>query len=160
MQEIWKDIAGYDGKYQVSNFGNVRTDNYKNKGIKRYLTRTHNPTGYVQVALNSKPHYVHRLVAEAFIPNPEGLPCVNHIDEIKDNNCADNLEWCDYSYNLGYNGHNANKKIMAVKEDGTVEHYRSRKEACEKLGLNQSSLSRALKGKVDTYKGREWFYCD
>jgi hypothetical protein len=158
MQEIWKDIAGYDGKYQVSNFGNVRTNDFRGKGISRLLKLPVSSIGYKVVNLNGKTVLVHRLVAEAFIPNPEGLPCINHIDEIKDNNCADNLEWCDYSYNLNYNGHNACKKIMAVKEDGTVEHYESLKDASDALGITSSAISMALHKKKPKVSGRVWFF--
>lgn len=158
MKEIWKDVEGYNGKYQVSNLGNVRTNNYRNKGIKRQVAYTKAPQGYLSVSLSGKSQFIHRLVAQAFIPNPQNLPCVNHIDEVKDNNCVDNLEWCDYRYNLLYNGHNANKKIVAITADGQVEHYKSRKEACELLGLSHTQLGRALHGEVKTYRGRKWLY--
>lgn len=155
MEEIWENIDGLNEIYQVSNFGNVRT--YRN-GEWKLLNRIYYPNGYVGVSIKGKAHYVHRLVAQAFIPNPENLPCVNHIDEIKDNNCADNLEWCDYKYNLSYNGFNANKKIFAITLDGKIERYNSRKEACEKLGISNGSLGKALKGKIPKYKDREWYY--
>lgn len=158
MTEVWKDVAGYDGKYQVSNLGNVRTNNYRNRGIEKQVKYTYVPQGYVCVSLSGKTRFIHRLVAETFIPNPQNLPCVNHIDEVKDNNRVDNLEWCDYRYNLMYKGHNANKKIMAITTDGKVEHYRSRKEAVEKLGLSQTHLGKALHGEVATYRGRKWLY--
>jgi hypothetical protein len=90
MEEIWKDIAGYEGHYMVSNTGKVYS--YKRKKVLSPSTQ-----GYHQVCLckNGKVRsfHIHRLVAEAFIPNPENKPEVNHIDHNTDNNYADNLEW-------------------------------------------------------------------
>lgn len=109
MKEIWKDVKGYEGLYQVSSLGRVKSF--------RQWARAHKPqeyilkpslitSGYHVVTLykNSKREkfQVHRLVANTFIPNPEKLPCVNHKDENKLNNAADNLEWCTYTYNNNY----------------------------------------------------------
>lgn len=105
MEEIWKDIEGYEGLYQVSNFGNVRSiprkGTYKTVHIlKPGKTRK----GYFQVILTKnsigKPFRIHRLVAKAFIPNLNNLPQVNHKDGNKLNNCVDNLEWCTNEYNM------------------------------------------------------------
>lgn len=106
--EIWKDIKGYEGIYQVSNLGRVYNSKYH-----RFLsTPTNRKKKYVDVALNkngvAKSYKVHRLVADAFIPNPNNLPFVNHKDENPSNNCVDNLEWCTNEYNLKYG--NAHKK--------------------------------------------------
>lgn len=112
--EIWKDIAGYEGIYQVSNYGNVKSLEREckgNKGIvyikkEKILTPTINSSGYYHTILRkdgkSIAAYVHRLVAEAFIPNPNNLPIINHKDEDKTNNNLINLEWCDKSYNALY----------------------------------------------------------
>lgn len=109
-EEIWKDIIGYEGLYQVSSLGRVRSlDRYdsNNHFLKgRILKLSANGKGYLKVALNSngkaKTYSVHRLVLQSFIPNPDNLPQVNHKDENKTNNNVDNLEWCDNSYNLNY----------------------------------------------------------
>lgn len=105
MEEIWKDIKGYEGKYQVSNYGSVKTLNYRRTGTARLLIPK-NDKGYLAVGLykngKRKMFLIHRLVAEAFIPNPENLPQVNHIDEDKTNNYVENLEWCTQSYNNNY----------------------------------------------------------
>ena len=101
MEEIWKDIEGYEGIYQVSNLGRVRSLdrkvwNYTKKG--RILKSHSNGHGYQNVSLHNKNKiekhaYIHILVAKAFIPNPENKKEVNHKDFNKENNCADNLEW-------------------------------------------------------------------
>ena len=100
MQEIWKDIANYEGRYQVSNLGRVKTQS----GIIRRTKR--NNRGYVQISLSKNGHdsyfLLHRLVAQSFISNPNNFPQVNHKDEDKSNNMAENLEWCTNAYNRHY----------------------------------------------------------
>lgn len=101
MEEIWKDILGYEGLYQVSNHGRVYSLR-KNKYMKPFSDKA----GYIYIVLNKnkkvKRYSVHRLVAKMFIPNINGLPCVNHMDENKSNNHVSNLEWCTYAYNNSY----------------------------------------------------------
>lgn len=105
MEEIWKDIKGYEGKYQVSNLGRIKVLNYKRSG-QEHIMATKNNKGYCEIRLakdgKRKDFIVHRLVAQAFIPNPNNLPQVNHIDENKTNNCVNNLEWCTQAYNNSY----------------------------------------------------------
>lgn len=112
--EIWEDVKGYEGYYQVSNMVRVKSMRVlktPKNGVKcrksAFLsTKTTHDKQYVLVALcrdGEKKHIqVHRLVAEAFIPNPKNLPCVNHKDENPSNNRADNLEWCTSEYNFQY----------------------------------------------------------
>ena len=102
MTEIWKNIDGYEGKYQVSNFGQVKSM----IGQEKVLHPKKHRNGHLQIGLHKdkkrKTMYIHRLVAQAFIPNPDNLPCVNHKDENPNNNNVDNLEWCTQKYNCNY----------------------------------------------------------
>ncbi len=106
MEEIWKDIEGYEGRYQVSNLGNVKSLNYGNHGYEKNLTPKKNNKGYLSYQLTtervSEYKQAHRLVANAFIDNPQKFPFVNHKDENPLNNCVDNLEWCTHLYNVEY----------------------------------------------------------
>lgn len=112
MEEIWKDIEGFEGYYQISNFGNVKAlANGKRKKHDKILKVQKDSDGYSVIGLHcaekgiySKTHKVHRLVAKAFVQNPDNLPEVNHKDENKTNNYFENLEWCTTKYNLTY-GH-------------------------------------------------------
>lgn len=109
-EEIWKDILGYEGLYQVSSYGRVRSlDRYdeRNRFLRGRILKLHTlRRGYLDVRLCSngkvKSFLVHRLVAEIFIPNPDNLPQVNHRDENPSNDNVDNLEWCDGKYNVNY----------------------------------------------------------
>ena len=110
MIEEWRTIVGYEGQYEVSSYGRVRSlDRYDrmNRFWKGRILNLHTGTGgYLFVGLssngNEKNYLVHRMVAQAFIPNPDNLPQVNHKDEDKTNNNVDNLEWCDREYNINY----------------------------------------------------------
>lgn len=113
-KEIWKDIKGYEGFYQISNLGKVkslkRTISFRRNGVNNTIkvkTIILSPGkyrgGYLQVSLNKRgkgtTNKMHRLVGQAFIPNPENKPCINHLNGIKTNNYAQNLEWCTYEEN-------------------------------------------------------------
>ena len=122
MQEIWKDIVGYENLYQISNLGRVKSvEKYVNSCLKynptikrkEKMLKQYNKSGYLQVALSKngiKTYFlVHRLVAQAFIDNPNNFPQINHKNEIKNDNRVENLEWCDRKYNCNYG--NRNSKI-------------------------------------------------
>lgn len=153
MEEIWRDIPGYEGLYQVSNFGLVRRDGK----IRAYgMCR-----GYPQVSLckngSVRMYYVHRLVAEVFVPNPNRYPIINHKDENPLNSRADNLEWCTYSYNMSYGSAQENKE-RAVEQllDGVVvKRWKSMAEA-QRAGYSQGNISLCCCGQRRSHKGYEW----
>lgn len=164
--EIWKDIEGYEGLYEVSNLGRVR--NVKSGRIlKQYV---HERNGYLQVSLykegKQKKMRTHRAVAMAFIENDNPLEKdqVNHIDCNKTNNCVDNLEWCSCQDNIRHaydnNLHTKKNKIRRVKciELNTI--YSSASEASRKLEIDASSILDVCKGKFKTMKGLHFEYVD
>ena len=108
MSEEWRPVVGYEGLYEVSSYGRVRSlDRFYYRLHKgKVLSPTKDRYGYLTVTLNcngkSKTIKIHRLVAQAFIENPDNLPQVNHKDEVKSNNCVDNLEWCSAKYNNNF----------------------------------------------------------
>ena len=145
--EVWKDIPNYEGLYQVSNLGRVksldRIISFKNssKRVKGTMLAQYLNFGYCQVSLGrkGKKHRVHRIVAEAFIPNPHDYPIINHKDENKKNNRVDNLEWCNYAYNLNYGSRKGwQRKLNGVpvcqytKEGEFVARFDSMVEAAER----------------------------
>lgn len=169
-KEIWKDIRGYEGLYQVSNLGRVKSLCFSTHRILKY-NRTR--CGYLTVALYKngiqKRYLIHRLVAEAFIQNPLNLPEVNHKDENKENNSAENLEFCDHKYNSNYgsaieraalkrtNGKGSIKVLQFTLDNELVKEYPSSKE-CGRNGFNQAAVSRCCRGKIKQYKGYKWQY--
>ena len=173
--EEWRDIKGYEGLYQVSSLGRVKslvrkTNNQYGKK-ERLMTQKLDKDGYKRVGLNKngKQIYygVHRLVAQAFISNPNNYPQINHKDEDKSNNKVDNLEWCDGKYNQNYGTINKRrtqklkKKVICIT---TGEKFDSIIEASEKYNIkNKSDISRVCKGKRNycgnlNGKKLEWGY--
>lgn len=148
-KEVWKPVRNYEGKYMVSNTGKVKSLNYRRTGKEKILKPYVNGGGYLSIFLSKdgkgKHYLVHRLVAESFLPNPNNLPCVNHIDENKLNNIVDNLEFCSYSYNNSYNGKakKVGKKIRGRKQ--TEEHIKKRAEKMRGRKLSEEQIKKMSK---------------
>ena len=154
-----KDIKGYEGLYAVSSCGKVWS--YSNN--KFLMPRHQRKTGYDKVHLGKdgkiRDFLVHRLVAEAFIPNPENKPQVNHLDENKTNNHVENLEWATRRENINYGTHNirvakANSRAVLCVETGLI--YESAEVASRTLAITPSSISIALKYSHRTAGGFHW----
>lgn len=168
--EIWKDIIGYEGLYQVSDIGNVRSLNWRNtQQVKNLYLKSHNK-GYKQVELcnhgNRKMFTVHRLVATAFLPNPLNKSVVNHINEDKTDNRVCNLEWCDFDWNVRYSiPHRAarkvsvrlQQKIQQLDQNGKViKCWENATEIKHSLGYNDWSIKQCCQGKRKNAYGYKW----
>ena len=164
--EIWKDIPGYEGIYQVSNLGNVRSMNYHGTGIVKLLTPTMSG-GYPRVMLSkngiARGFHVHRLVGIAFIPNPHGYDCINHKDETRTNNRVENLEWCTKAYNNTYGTSQTRHAItrslpiLQILNGVVVKRWDSIQDVVA-FGYNASNVCQCCKNKRYSHKGYEWHY--
>lgn len=167
--EEWRDVVGYEGKYQVSNKGNMRTF----QRDRCMSLKQKNTQGYMTVMLwnnkKRKDAKVHRLVAEAFIPNPDGLPVVNHKDENPSNNCVENLEWCTQQYNIVYGfaiqkrikSNPRVKPVVMLNINGEFEmEFDSSADAARYIGGSGSSVWAVCNNRAKTYKGKVFIYKD
>lgn len=175
--EVWKtavyDGELYEGLYKVSNLGKILSLNYRNTGKAELMNPGTDTDGYLEVNLwkNGKPKRcsVHRLVAQTFIPNPDNLPEVNHIDENKTNNRVSNLEWKNHRDNCNHGTRNErsakaringirSKPVLQFTLDGKfVREYPSLSE-CERNGFSKSAVCRCCRGELKQYKGFLWMY--
>ena len=154
-----KDIKNYEGLYAITEDGKVWSYRRK-KFLKPYVHKD----GYAMVGLPHSPVYVHRLVAEAYIPNPEGFTDVNHKDECRHNNTVENLEWCSRKYNINYGTANSrrgktiseknSKPVYCVELDKT---FSSGIEVYRELKIHVNNV---LTGKAKTAGGYHWQYAD
>lgn len=140
MNELYKNIPGYNGKYQVSNLGNVRSLQYKEPRILQQFDRDKCGHKYVELCKDgvSKKFLIHRLVAEAFIPNPDNLPCINHKDKNPANNEVSNLEWCTNKYNVQYS---LATKVKCIETGIT---YNSIRDTAVAFNISHTSIIRSL----------------
>ena len=194
QKEIWRDVKRYEGKYQVSNFGRVKSLARRvwnghawwtqpEKVLKPYVCRN----GYLEVSLsdghyNQKKYRIHRLVATAFISNPNNFPVVNHKDENRQNNNVENLEWCTTMYNTHYgnhlkkltkirrkpefqemarkNGKKASRRVIQLTLDGKfVREWESMSAAARSGKFKVGGISDCCKHKIKYHDGYKWEYC-
>lgn len=184
VEEVWRDIDGYEGRYMVSNLGHVRSMNFRNHGYPMNITPKVNNDGRLWVLLykdrQTKPMLIHRLVAMAFIPNCDNLPQVNHKDENPKNNCVENLEWCTAKYNVEYSlqrhperrarpwlyglygvkkKRKRNQPIAQINSRGEiVKVWEDSRTIMLETGMSDWSISECCRGKRKTAYGFRWRY--
>lgn len=164
--EAWMDIQGYEGKYQVSNKGNIKSSKSgKERLLKPYISYE----GYALVTLSSpgtkKLYLVHRLVAQAFFPNFFNCQQVNHIDGNKLNNLSDNLEWVTHSYNVWHSRHVLNKggrkrrEVAQYTKDGQlIRIFDSISDAARRLRTSPGNICACCNNLVHSSAGYHWRY--
>ena len=177
--EEWKLAPGFEGRYLASSYGRIVSLSFPYKQgkyvcyKKQRLKKQNMVSGYLATNVirngKSREYSVHRIIAETFIPNPDKLPCVNHKDEDKTNNRADNLEWCTHKYNSNYGTQPLARKkyslqelkyrkpvIQLTKDNAYVATHRSIYHAAKDTGIAKASIKRCLKGKYKTAGGFIW----
>jgi len=185
--EIWKDVLGYEGKYQISNFGRVKSlRKYNSTGINY---RSKMPCGYfrkekilkqsihqyyfVQLGNGKRnnTHFIHKLVAKSFIPNPNAKPYINHINGIKTDNRIENLEWCTaqentiHGWRTGLMTSQRCEKSTSSKTTiqftllgDKIKEWVCAAEAARELSIHKGNISRACRGELKQYGGFKWQY--
>lgn len=161
-EEEWRDVLGFEELYQVSNFGNVRTV----KNGEAEMSQQENRNGYMTVHLRNKGverrAMVHRLVAEAFIPNPDELRDVNHKNGNKSDNRVENLEWVSHSDNMAHSfrelGKNVRHIVQLDLDNNFIERWNSIIEASEATGICRTDIGECCRGNRKHTKGYKWKY--
>ena len=176
--EIWRDIEGYEGKYQVSNEGRVKALAWKGNGIgcsqNEHILRQKDLRGYKRVGLSKegvvKCYSVHRLVAKAFIPNPNNYPVIDHINTIRDDNRVENLRWTTPKENnqnpltkakhIGklINREDQSKRVAQYTIDGKLIRIYNSISETSKYGFSFGCVARCASGERKTHKGFRWLY--
>lgn len=172
-KEVWKDIEGYDGFYKISNLGRCKSHHALGSGKYTSEGRILKPfkctNGYLEYQFRKngkrKCHLAHRLVAQAFILNPNNKPEVNHKDEDITNNTVTNLEWVTSKENVNYGtrnirvGNKLSKKVVQLTTDGKlVKIHSGLQKAGEEMNVDCTGIIRVCKGKQKTSKGFKWMY--
>lgn len=166
--EIWKPIEGFEN-YQVSTSGRVKSLNYRRTKQEQILKPRDNGHGYLHVHLRKDGknywRYIHRLVAEAFLPNPNNLPEINHKDENPYNNQIENICWTNHNGNINWGTHNErvakanSKSVLQYSLDGTfIKEWASTREVERQLGFNQGNIGKCCRGEYKTAYGFTWKY--
>ena len=185
MQEFWRDIKGYEGKYQISNLGRIKSLYFKNKQVKVQREKILKPQFdgnyyFIMLSINNKRkiHFIHRLIAMTFIPNKNNYACVNHINGIKTDNRIENLEWCSHSQNTkhaykiglinvgkGKDNYNYNKpgnrrkKVIQYDENGNViKVWEHAKDIEEELKINANKIRKCCRENKKMVGGFKWEY--
>lgn len=180
MEEVWKDIKDYEGIYQVSNLGRIKRLPHRVKNRfgtccrKEHYIGYKGTNGYMYVLLHKdntpSTFLIHRLVAQAFIDNPNNYDCINHKDENPLNNCVNNLEWCDIAYNNNYgtikqrrsiimDAHPKTSKVVICElSNGNKIEYPSARKAAKSLGVSSSTIINRCNGKYGEYNGMKFYY--
>lgn len=182
MEEIWKDVVGYENYYQVSNLGNVRSKDRvvntwhgvilkKGRMIKQSICNNGYYSVCFQVNNIKKQCLVHRIVAQAFIPNLDNMPYINHKDENRLNNNIENLEWCTAKYNINYgtckerrnetkrDKCKLSKTTLQYNLEGTlIKEWKSTKEIERELGFSNQGVSACCRGIRKSFNGFIWKY--
>lgn len=183
--EEWRDVVGWENLYAVSSMGRVAsiatTFNYKSGHVRKkkpLLLKLFKKVGYPFVNLKSsgnvRPEFVHRLIAQAFIPNPNNYPQIDHIDTNTTNNNVNNLRWCNGSMNMSnpktrqrmsentslrnwMQEHSKKKEVVRIDEDSNITIYESTRDA-GRNGFDSSTICRCCNGFRKTHKGFQWMY--
>ena len=169
---IYDDVV-YEKLYKVSNLGRIMSLNYRRTGRAKLMTPVEDKNGYFKVGFWKNGEYkrclVHRLVAFAFLPNPENLSEINHIDQNKENNRVENLEWCDRKYNNNYGSHNErvskamtngklSKPVLQLSLSGELIREWPSTMECARNGFNQGAVAACCRGERKTHKGFCFMY--
>jgi len=171
IEEVWKDIPNFEGRYMVSNLGRIKSMKYRHHNKEEILKQESNQN-YKRVCLYTKDgkrhHFgVHRLVAMAFLPNPNNYNEINHKDENPSNNCIDNLEWCEHTYNINYGTRTQKARLGIIKpieqydkNNNFIKKYNSITEIEKEFNFNRSNIIACAKGRISTAYGFKWKYAN